>query len=99
MRVRYTRRALGDIASIYSYIAVDNPKAARAVESLIRQTAELLADYPHLGVQTKHSSEFRGIKAGRYPYRIYYRIRGDEIWIVHIRHLARRPWQEGRNDG
>jgi plasmid stabilization system protein ParE len=52
MRVRYTRRALGDIASIYSYIAVDNPKAARVVESVIRQTANLLADYPHLGVQT-----------------------------------------------
>jgi plasmid stabilization system protein ParE len=26
-----------------------------------------------------------------YPYRIYYRIRGNEIEIVHIRHMARRP--------
>lgn len=94
MRVRYTPRALGDIDSIYSYIAADNPKAARAVESVIRQTADLLANFPHLGVKTARSPEFRGIKAGRYPYRIFYRIRGDEVWIVHIRHMARRPWEE-----
>jgi toxin ParE1/3/4 len=92
MKVRYTRRALGDIKSIYSYIEPDNPKAARAVEIVIRQTAELLSNFPHLGVKTARSPEFRGIKAGRYSYRIYYRIRGDEIWIVHIRHMARRPW-------
>jgi toxin ParE1/3/4 len=93
MRVRYTRRALDDLKAIYSYIAADNPKAARAVELVIRRTAGLLADFPHLGVQTERSSQYRGIKAGRYPYRIYYRIRDDEIWIVHIRHMARRPWQ------
>ena len=29
---------------------------------------------------------------GRYPYIIYYRIVGDEIWVVHIRHAVREPW-------
>ncbi|HEV2956307.1 MAG TPA: type II toxin-antitoxin system RelE/ParE family toxin [Xanthobacteraceae bacterium] len=70
MKVRYTRRALGDLRSIYSYIAAENPKAARAVESAIRQTADLLAGFPDLGVRITRSPEFRGIKAGRYPYRI-----------------------------
>jgi plasmid stabilization system protein ParE len=28
----------------------------------------------------------------RYPYKIYYEISGDEIWIVHIRHARRQPW-------
>jgi plasmid stabilization system protein ParE len=64
------------------------------VELVIRRTADLLADFPRLGIQTEGSSQFRGIKAGRYPYRIYYRLRGDEIWIVHIRHMARRPWED-----
>lgn len=95
MKVRYTR-ALSDLQAIYSYIAADNPKAAVAVESIIRQTADLLADFPDLGVRTARSTEFRGIKAGRYPYRIYYRVRSDEVWIVHIRHMARRPWEEDR---
>ena len=96
MRVRFTRRALSDLRAIYSYIAADNPKAALAVESVIRQTADLLAGFPDLGVRTARSPEFRGIKAGRYPYRIYYRVRGDEVYVVHIRHMARRAWGEDR---
>ena len=32
------------------------------------------------------------MRAGRYPYRVYYRIRGDEVWIVHIRDMRREPW-------
>jgi plasmid stabilization system protein ParE len=46
MRVRYTRRALGDLEAIYSYIAADNPKAARAVELVIRRTVDLPAHFP-----------------------------------------------------
>lgn len=29
----------------------------------------------------------------RYPYKIYYRIERDEVWIVHIRDARRHPWQ------
>ena len=36
---------------------------------------------------------FRGsCRSGRlYPFRIFYRVRGDVIHIVHIRHTSRRP--------
>ena len=34
---------------------------------------------------------------GRYPYIVYYRVGSDEIFIVHIRHASRRPW-EGEGD-
>jgi plasmid stabilization system protein ParE len=30
----------------------------------------------------------------RYPYKIFYRLRGDAVEILHIRHTARRPWDE-----
>ena len=32
----------------------------------------------------------------RYPYKIFYRVRGDAIEIAHIRHTSRRPWVEER---
>jgi plasmid stabilization system protein ParE len=35
----------------------------------------------------------RALVLGRYPYIVYYRIRGDEISILRIRHAARSPWQ------
>jgi addiction module RelE/StbE family toxin len=95
MKVRYTPRARRDLQDIYSYIEPRNAGAARSVEAVIRHTAETLAEFPYIGVQTDRAPQFRGIKAGRYPYRIYYRIEDDEIWIVHIRHMARQPWEGG----
>ena len=28
----------------------------------------------------------------RYPFKVFYRVVGDTVRIVHIRHTARRPW-------
>jgi plasmid stabilization system protein ParE len=28
----------------------------------------------------------------RYPYKIFYRVIGETVRIVHIRHTVRRPW-------
>ena len=37
-------------------------------------------------------SAVRELTIVRYPYKVYYQIEGDEIWVVHIRHTSRRPW-------
>ena len=97
MKVRYTLRALGDLEAIYTYIDARNPNAARAVKRAMQVTAERLAEFPYMGVETDRSPEFRGIRVGRYPYRLYYRIRGEEVWIVHIRDMRRRPWTREGN--
>lgn len=36
----------------------------------------------------------RELSIVRYPYKVYYQIEKDEVWIVHIRHAARRPWED-----
>ena len=92
MRVRYTPRSRRDIEAIYTLIDQQSPSAARAVKRAIQHAVELLADFPNIGTATDRSPEFRGVRAGRYPYRIYYRVRGDEVWIVHVRDMRRRPW-------
>ncbi|MGH7059744.1 MAG: hypothetical protein ACREFH_05090 [Stellaceae bacterium] len=33
----------------------------------------------------------RELTLSRHPYKIYYEIAGDEVWILHIRHTRRRP--------
>ena len=92
MRVRYTLRARSDLESIFSYLDSRNPAAAHAVKRKIERSAATLALSPYLGVVIDRSPEFRSLRAGRYPYRIYYRIRGNEVWILHIRHTSRHPW-------
>jgi toxin ParE1/3/4 len=31
---------------------------------------------------------------GRFPYKIFYRVRGETVEILHIHHAAREPWNE-----
>ena len=92
MRVRYTPRARADLETIFSYLDSRNPVAAQSVKREIERSAAALALLPYLGVLIDRSPEFRSLCAGRYPYRLFYRIRNNEVWIVHIRHASRRPW-------
>jgi toxin ParE1/3/4 len=39
-------------------------------------------------------AEVRAVLVLRYPYKIFYRLRGDAAEILHIRHTARQPWDE-----
>jgi len=49
MKVRYTPQARSDLEEIHSYIAQDNPVAARHVVAAIRRDITLLIDNPGLG--------------------------------------------------
>ena len=53
-----------------------------------------LKDFPEIG-QRSDELDVRIILAGRYPYRIYYRVEGDEVLILHIRHTARKAPKSG----
>jgi toxin ParE1/3/4 len=90
MRIRYTPRSLGDLQNIHSYIAQDNPPAADRVVGVIERRVDSLQHSPRLGYPSDDST-IRVLLAIPYPYRIYYPIADDEIEIVHIRHMARRP--------
>jgi plasmid stabilization system protein ParE len=94
MRVRYTPRAFADLDDIRIYISQHNPIAALKVVATIERIVTRLGDFPDSG-QRSDELDVRVVFSTRYPYRIYYRIRQDEISILHIRHTARRPLERG----
>jgi toxin ParE1/3/4 len=94
MKVRYTPRARADVEAIFSYLDSRNPTAAVRVKREIEHSVAALALSPYLGVALDRSPEFRALRMRRYPYYVYYRIRGNEVWIVHIRHTSRRRWSD-----
>jgi toxin ParE1/3/4 len=92
VKVRYTPRAFADREAIFEYIDRYNPRAAAAVKALLTRR---IADLGEVPVRHRMITKL-GVHAlylGRYPYIVYYRAGRDEIAIVHIRHVARRPWQ------
>ena len=92
MKVRYTLRAQRDLDAIFDYLDQRSPAGARAVKQMIERRIESLADFPFMAPETEESGT-RELTIFRYPYKVYYEVEGEEVWIVHIRHTSRRPWQ------
>jgi toxin ParE1/3/4 len=91
MKVRYTSRARDDLDEIFSYIANENPQAAQRVQAAILTTIKFVAARPYIGIKNARSNELRSRLVPRYPYRVHYFVHAQEVWILHIRHAARRP--------
>ena len=79
------------LRQIHRYIAEDNPIAAERVASRIRQTVELLADFPRIG-RIWEGGATRALNVSGLPYRVHYRI--DEaatlVKIITIAHTSRK---------
>ncbi|HEX4111964.1 MAG TPA: hypothetical protein VH020_05460 [Stellaceae bacterium] len=61
------------------------PQAATDLEQIERapESAQRLVQRPNVRV----------VPLLRYPYMIFYRMNGDRIDILHIRHTSRRAWE------
>ena len=94
MTLRFTPRARDDLREIMDYIAKENPTGADRVGRAIFDACALIAARPHLGIRNARAPELRSRLVTRYPYRIHYFVEDANVWIVHIRHSARRPMDE-----
>ena len=96
MKVGFARRAQRDLEEIFDYIAVDNPQAAQRVRRAILDAIALVAARPYIGIKNARAPNMRSKLVSRYPYRVHYLIQENEIFVVHVRHTARRPWSGER---
>jgi plasmid stabilization system protein ParE len=92
VRVRYTPCARGDLESILRYIDERSPRGAGNLKRAVRKTIELIGEFPESGRLTGEQAT-RVLPAGRYPYLIYWAIKENEIWLVHIRDARRSSWR------
>jgi plasmid stabilization system protein ParE len=90
MKIRYALRAQRDIASVISYIEQSSPTGADRVRTSLDATFSLIGQHPHVGLRAGTDLYVKTV--ADYPYKIFYRLRGDFVDIVHVRHAARRPW-------
>jgi toxin ParE1/3/4 len=90
VRLRYTRPALADLASVLDYIAAQSPQGARRVQARIQAMIELLLLHPHIGTRTSDPT-IRRMTTSPYPYLVFYEATEAEIIIHAVRHGARDP--------
>jgi len=88
MKVVWTREALADFADIATYYATDaSPVIAESVGRKFADVIERIRGAPFSAPRVKRRSQVRVATI----IRIFYRVSGDVIHIVHIRHTSRRP--------
>ena len=89
MKVVYAPRALRDLTGIAAYLTERNPSGAANVLGAIKSSIDTLNYFPRIG-RVVDKAGHRRVPIVRYPYIIFYRIDGDAIIILHIRHTSRR---------
>jgi toxin ParE1/3/4 len=90
LNLRYTPRALAELADILAYIAERSPQGARHVQARIEAITSLLRQYPLSGQPTSESG-LRRIVTLPYPYLVFYETTTEEVVIIGVRHAAREP--------
>lgn len=91
MRLKWTRSALGDLASINKWLTGEaSGQTAVRILAEIRHRARFLENFPHGGRPDK--SGVRVLLVFNTPYLILYRIVGEDVEILRVRH-QREDWQ------
>ncbi|GKQ51776.1 type II toxin-antitoxin system RelE/ParE family toxin [Bradyrhizobium sp. Ce-3] len=99
MKVAFSRQALSDLDEIANYYSTHaSPAIAAAVERRFRDVIDRVCHAPEAAPRVSQRSTVRVVTVLRYPFRIFYRVRGDTIDILHIRHASRMPFSPSDSD-
>lgn len=85
-RIVWTAEAVANLRSIFGYVSAFNATAAARLAQRLQAAADSLAEHPERGREASFGMRELAVI---YPYLIRYRVRGDAVIILRIRHGAR----------
>lgn len=84
-QILWTDEAVGNLEAIVTYISAFNPAAAERLADRLIAVADSLAEYSERG---RDAGEGRREMTTLWPYILRYRLDGDRVLILRIRHGA-----------
>lgn len=91
MKIKFTSSARTQFLSALSYIRKDKPSAAVSFRSRAEKILRRLEDFPESGRIIPEFSEFPYREVIIPPYRFFYKIKVDVVWIVAVWHGTQVP--------
>lgn len=83
------KRAINSIIQTVEYIREDNPFYANQVQEYIKQSINLLSDYPLLWFSINDKN--RAITEPKYKFKIVYRVKWNTIYIIWV-YREQKSW-------
>jgi toxin ParE1/3/4 len=91
LRVRFTPSSRAQFLAALQYIAADNPIAAVEMRERAATTLARLADFPESGRVLPEFPDLPFREVVIAPYRFFYRVKGEAVWVVAVWHGAQLP--------
>jgi addiction module RelE/StbE family toxin len=88
MKLVWTLPATKDRREIFTFIAADNPRAARKMDLIFAEKSEILTRFPEIG-RLGRVPGTREFLAHRH-YFLIYRVRGGVVRILRLLHTSRQ---------
>ena len=57
----------------------------------VASTIELIRSHPEIGAERRGRSASRQFNVKRFPYKLVYRVRENDLYVVAVAHSSRRP--------
>lgn len=93
MKVRFTSSARTQFLSALTYIRRDSPVAALNFRERAETVLRRLEEFPNSGRVVPEFPELPYREVIISPYRFFYRVKGEIVWIVAVWHGAQLPDQ------
>ncbi len=90
MRVRFTPSARTEFLDALEYIRRDKPSAAVRFRRRVEQGLRRLERFPESGRSLPEFPDLPHREVIVRPYRFFYRVRGQTVWIVAVWHSAQQ---------
>jgi toxin ParE1/3/4 len=90
-RVLFTPTAREQFLAALAYVAADDPAAARNLRNRAAASLSRLADYPVSGRVLPEFPELPFREVIVPPYRFFYRVKDDAVWVVAAWHSSQLP--------
>lgn len=95
MRVLFSLQAERQYLEALSYIRTKSPAGAQTVQQRAEQVVALLCEQPHSGHAIPEFPDLPHRELPVPPYRFFYRVVDDIVWIVAVWHAHQLPDSPG----
>ena len=91
MKLQFTPSARDQFLAAIAYIQIDDPTAARALRDRAEAALRELEKFPESGRRIPEFPHLPHRELIVSPYRFFYRVVGDTVWVIGVWHGRRLP--------